>query len=207
MSLRTRSTTHGSRNPHLAELARSYDAFRTVAGVGAIRSEADHRRALALIEAILDETRDTPAREDASHPLADLLDLLTAAVHEYEADHYAIPVSSPREVLRFLMDQHGLTQSDLPEVGSQSVISEILAGRRTFNTRQIAALVQRFHVAADAFIEHDAALAIAPARKFRSLDLKGIPRYSPPGPVATIRRTSASRLTRKQTYPCSTETP
>ena len=38
-----------------------------------------------------------------------------------------------------------------------SVISEILAGRRTFNTRQIAALVQRFHVAADAFIEHDAA--------------------------------------------------
>ena len=41
----------------------SYDAFRTVAGVGAIRSEADHRRALALIEAILDETRDTPARE------------------------------------------------------------------------------------------------------------------------------------------------
>ena len=62
MSLRTRSTTHGSRNPHLAELARSYDAFRTVAGVGAIRSEADHRRALALIEAILDETRDTPAR-------------------------------------------------------------------------------------------------------------------------------------------------
>ena len=178
MSLRTRSTTHGSRNPHLAELARSYDAFRTVAGVGAIRSEADHRRALALIEAILDETRDTPAREDASHPLADLLDLLTAAVHEYEADHYAIPVSSPREVLRFLMDQHGLTQSDLPEVGSQSVISEILAGRRTFNTRQIAALVQRFHVAADAFIEHDAARQRSrPPRKFR-LDLKGIPRYS-----------------------------
>lgn len=139
--------------PDLVKVARSYDEFRAVAGVGAIRNEADYERTLALIEAILDETRDSPEREDATHPLADLLDLLTAAVHEYEADHHAIPASSPREVLRFLMDQHGLTQSDLLEVGSQSVISEILAGRRALNTRQIAALVQRFRVRADAFIE------------------------------------------------------
>jgi HTH-type transcriptional regulator/antitoxin HigA len=143
--------------PDLAEVARSYGAFRAVAGVGAIRNEADYDRALALIEAILDETRGTEAREDASHPLADLLDLLTAAVHEYEAEHHFVPAASPREVLRFLMDQHGLTQSDLPEVGSQSVISEILGGRRMFNTRQIAALVERFHVGADAFIERDGA--------------------------------------------------
>lgn len=139
--------------PDLSKVARSYDKFRTLAGVGAIRNETDYDRALLLIEAILHETRDTPAREDATHPLADLLDLLTAAVHEYEADHHSIPAATPREVLRFLMDQHGLTQSDLPEVASQSVISEILAGRRTLNTRQIAALVERFHVRADAFIE------------------------------------------------------
>ena len=108
---------------------------------------------IAMISLKIDETRDTPAREDETHPLADLLDLLTAAVHEYEADHHAVPASSPRDVLRFLMDQHGLNQSDLAEVGSQSVISEILAGRRMLNTRQIAALVQRFHISADAFIE------------------------------------------------------
>ena len=124
-----------------------------MADVKPIRNEADYDRALALIGAILDETRDTPAREDPTQPPADLLDLLTAAVHEYESEHYVIPASSPRDVLRFLMDQHGLNQSDLPEVGSQSVMSEILAGRRTLNTRQIAALVERFHVGADAFIE------------------------------------------------------
>lgn len=139
--------------PDLTELAQSYGEFRAVAGVGAIRTEADYDRALALIEAILDETRDTPAREDAMHPLADLLDLLTAAVHEYEADNHAIPASSPRDVLRFLMNQHGLNQSDLPEVGSQSVISEILAGRRLLNVRQIASLSERFHIGTDAFIE------------------------------------------------------
>jgi HTH-type transcriptional regulator/antitoxin HigA len=139
--------------PDLAEVARSYGEFRAAAGVGAIRTEADYDRALSLIEAILAETRDSAAREDADHPLADLLDLLTAAVHEYEADHQAIPASSPRDVLRFLMDQHGLTQSQLPEVGSQSVVSEILAGRRMFNARQIAALVKRFNVGPGAFIE------------------------------------------------------
>jgi HTH-type transcriptional regulator/antitoxin HigA len=141
----------------LAKVARSFKEFRAAAGVGAIRNEADYDRALALIGAILDETRGKPVREDPTYPLSDLLDLLSAAVHEYEADHHAIPASSPREVLRFLMNQHGLTQSDLPEVGSQSVISEILAGRRMFNTRQIAALVERFHVGADAFIERSGA--------------------------------------------------
>src|SRR5690606_36627485 len=108
---------------------------------------------LLLIGTILDEARGTSTLEDATHPMADLLDLLTATVHEYEASHHAIPASSPRDVLRFLMDQHGLKQTDLPEVGSQSMVSEILSGRRKLNTHQISALVKRFHVDANAFIE------------------------------------------------------
>jgi len=42
---------------------------------------------------------------------------------------------------------------DLPEIGSQGVVSEILAGRRMLNTRQIAALVARFNTSADMFIK------------------------------------------------------
>jgi HTH-type transcriptional regulator/antitoxin HigA len=139
--------------PNLNKIALSFEKFRTAAGVGAIRNEDDYDRAITLISAILDETRNRPDREDATHPLADLLDLLTAAVREYETDHYPVPASAPNDVLRFLMEQHNLTQSDLPEVGSQSVISEILSGRRLLNARQIAALVERFRVSADAFIE------------------------------------------------------
>ena len=137
----------------LAEVSRRYEAFLGAAGVGAVRTETDYQRAVELVEAILDQTRNSPARENAEHPLANLLDLLSAAVREYEADHYALPASSPRDVLRFLMDQHALTQSDLPEIGSQGVVSEILAGRRTLNARQIAALSKRFGISADAFIE------------------------------------------------------
>lgn len=50
------------------------------------------------------------------------------------------------------MQEHGLSQGDLPEVGAQSVVSEILAGKRQLNVRQIRALVERFQVPADLFI-------------------------------------------------------
>ncbi len=50
------------------------------------------------------------------------------------------------------MDQHGLKQSDLPEVGSQGVVSEILNGGRELNVRQIKALSSRFGVPAAAFL-------------------------------------------------------
>lgn len=50
------------------------------------------------------------------------------------------------------MEQHSLTQSDLPELGSQGVMSEILRGKRELNLRQIKALAERFHVPAALFI-------------------------------------------------------
>ena len=57
------------------------------------------------------------------------------------------------EVLRALMDQHGLTQSELPqELGSQGVVSEILSGKRAMNLRQMRALATRFSVPVAAFV-------------------------------------------------------
>jgi HTH-type transcriptional regulator/antitoxin HigA len=55
-------------------------------------------------------------------------------------------------VLQFLMEEHGLTQSDLPEVGSQGVISDILRGKHELNVRQIRALAKRFQVSPAVFI-------------------------------------------------------
>jgi len=42
------------------------------------------------------------------------------------------------------MQAHDLTQSDLPEVGNQGVVSEILAGNLELNVRQLRALGERF---------------------------------------------------------------
>ena len=46
----------------------------------------------------------------------------------------------------YLMQTHGLTQSNLPEVGNQGVVSEILAGNLELNVRQVRALGERFGV-------------------------------------------------------------
>ncbi len=45
-----------------------------------------------------------------------------------------------------------LTQSDLPEIGSQAVVSEVLNGKRDLNVRQIRALATRFGVSPAVFI-------------------------------------------------------
>jgi HTH-type transcriptional regulator/antitoxin HigA len=50
------------------------------------------------------------------------------------------------------MEEHDLRQSDLPEVGSQGVVSEVLNGKRELNVRQIRELARRFHVSPTVFI-------------------------------------------------------
>jgi HTH-type transcriptional regulator/antitoxin HigA len=50
------------------------------------------------------------------------------------------------------MEQHGLRQRDLREIGSQGVVSEVLAGKRELNVRQIRALSERFGVSPATFV-------------------------------------------------------
>jgi HTH-type transcriptional regulator/antitoxin HigA len=50
------------------------------------------------------------------------------------------------------MEEHDLKQSDLPEIGSQGVISEILSGKRQFSVRQIKLLSKRFNVSPAVFM-------------------------------------------------------
>lgn len=47
---------------------------------------------------------------------------------------------------------HGLKQSELAEVGSQGVVSEILTGKRELSIRQVRALSRRFGLAATTFV-------------------------------------------------------
>ena len=112
-----------------------------------IRNEHEYDLAVERLNRLLDEVG-----TDEQHPLYTLLDTLGTLIHAYEEEHHPIPACSGADVLRFLMEEHGLTQSDLPEVGSQGVVSEILRGKRELNARQIRALATRFHVSPAVFI-------------------------------------------------------
>ncbi len=56
------------------------------------------------------------------------------------------------QALKFLMEQHGIKQNDLHEIGSQGVVSEILTGKRDINIRQVRALSERFGVSPATFV-------------------------------------------------------
>jgi HTH-type transcriptional regulator / antitoxin HigA len=76
----------------------------------------------------------TPAQDE-------YLDLLSDLVRDWEAEQVDIPPVAGIEVVQFLLEQQGLPQRALvPIFGTPSVVSEVLAGRRTLQAKHIEGL-------------------------------------------------------------------
>ena len=130
------------------ELAGHFAAISKLVPLRPIRAEADYEAAVASLNGLLDA-----GAADEAHPLADLAATLGELIGDYDATHYRAKDMAPSDMLRFLMDQHGLKQSDLAqELGSQGVVSEILNGKRELNIRRMRALAVRFSVPVAAFV-------------------------------------------------------
>jgi HTH-type transcriptional regulator/antitoxin HigA len=129
------------------QVIRDYRRLRTLVPLGTLRTKKDYTRAVEMLDAILDEVGG-----DEKHPMAELADAISVFFEKYEAEHVPIPAAKPTAVLKFLMREHNLLQSDLPEIGSQGVVSEVLTGKRDLNTRQIKQLAKRFNVSPAVFV-------------------------------------------------------
>lgn len=87
----------------------------------------------------------TPAEKE-------MAELLTLLIRDFEEKRYQLPRAEPLEVLRFLIEQHGLKQKDLVDVfGTPSIVSEVLSGKRELNKDHIRRLSMRFHVSPELF--------------------------------------------------------
>ncbi|WP_332845961.1 helix-turn-helix domain-containing protein [Pseudomonas lactucae] len=111
------------------------------------RTEHDYDALVAALDKLLDIVG-----EDEAHPLMGLVDIIGDWIEGYDHEHWPMPVASGVDVLRSMMREHGLTQSDLPGVGPQSAVSEILSGKRRLNLHQIHWLAERFGVSVETFI-------------------------------------------------------
>lgn len=131
----------------LKNLLPAWERFRAETDIAPIRDEVHYRRMVGVLEALLAETKG-----DESHPAMGLVDMLGDLIGDYEAARHSQPAATGLQALKFLMAQHGVRQGELLEVGSQGVVSEILAGKRELNLRQIRALGERFGVSAATFI-------------------------------------------------------
>ena len=110
----------------------------------------------AELEAYTNALFQLTALDNPSPAEAEAIELLTLLVERYEQAHYPIPAADPVSVLRFLIEQQGLTQRDLvPQFGSESAVSMFLAGQRRLTLDQVRKLCSRFKLPADVFMETD----------------------------------------------------
>lgn len=129
------------------EISERYQALTEFVPLKSIHNDADYENAIAALNQLMDA-----GGADEKSPLAELVNSLGSLIADYEDMQPAVQAVSPVATLKFLMTQHQLTQSDLPELGSQGVVSEILRGIRDLNVRQMKALADRFHVPASVFL-------------------------------------------------------
>ncbi len=85
------------------DLQRHWDAISPLLS---IRSEQDYDLAVERLNIF--STR----LGRMSHPLYTQLDTLGAIIRDHEQEHHLLPACGGADVLRFLMDEHRLTQSD-----------------------------------------------------------------------------------------------
>jgi HTH-type transcriptional regulator / antitoxin HigA len=118
-----------------------------IASIFSLHNEDEYDAAVERLNALVDEIG-----TNQDHPLYSLLDTLGSLIHAYEQEHHFIPCATGPEVLEYLMDEHDLTATDLPELGTPALIARILAGEEEMSVQQVRSLAERFHVSPAAFI-------------------------------------------------------
>jgi HTH-type transcriptional regulator/antitoxin HigA len=116
-----------------------------------IRSEKENELAAQICDELLDKF------DLLTNAERDYLEVLSGLIEHFESQWQEETFVEPRELLEFLMDQNGLSQTDLiPELGSSSRISEFLAGKRDLSLPQIIKLADKFNLSPTAFIPKSA---------------------------------------------------
>ena len=106
-------------------------------------TEQHYNKAVGWLDELIDE---------AGENEAPLIDTLGTLVKDYEDRNIPEPDADPIDCLKFLMGEHNLEPSDLPEMGNQGVISDILSGKKPLTVKQIKALSERFNVSPAVFV-------------------------------------------------------
>lgn len=114
------------------------------------RNESEHAKLLVFVETLM-----KLSRQKKDKRITSLLQLVAKNIEEYETHRYPSTPLSPIEMLEFLIEEHHLGQGDLPEIGSQSLVSKILSGERQLTVEHIQQLSRRFGISPSVFIESD----------------------------------------------------
>ena len=109
-----------------------------------IDSDAELARAKALVNQLM------ASKDDADVARLEAQARLIAA---YEEQKWPRRAPGTAEIVRYLMDQHGLTRADMvPILGTASRVSEVLRGKKGLSMTMVQRLRARFSVPADVLL-------------------------------------------------------
>jgi HTH-type transcriptional regulator/antitoxin HigA len=110
-----------------------------------IRNDVDHATALAAIERLWEAASGTPEH--------DRIEVLAMLLDDYETRRWPIQPADPVEMIRYVIEQRGLSRKDLePVIGSRARVSEILNRRRALTLKMAWRLHEAFGIPAEALI-------------------------------------------------------
>jgi HTH-type transcriptional regulator/antitoxin HigA len=114
-----------------------------------IRTDQDHRQALAQVEKLWGAREGTPD--------GDRLDVLVTLIEAYEERRWPFKTRrrfDPVDVLRYAIDELGHTQTELAEIlGSRPRASEVLARRRPLTLEMIQKITAHWRIPADLLVQ------------------------------------------------------
>jgi HTH-type transcriptional regulator/antitoxin HigA len=112
-----------------------------------IESEQELERAEEIINRLLSKGENLSPEEEK------LLDLISDLVEKYEVEHYPFSEVPPNEILKFLMEERELKQSDLLGIfRSGGITSEVVNGKRSISKAQAKKLAEFFKASVELFI-------------------------------------------------------
>jgi HTH-type transcriptional regulator / antitoxin HigA len=112
-----------------------------------IHTDREHDRLLGIVRRIMDKPDDEITAEEGR-----LLEMLGMIIEEYEDRRYPFPPAKPHKMLAGLLEERGMSPSDLYDILPKSRISEILNGKRGISKSQAKQLAERFRVPVDLFL-------------------------------------------------------
>lgn len=128
------------------------NALNLVPFLTRIESRKDYEKALAMMDVLIDSYDDNRV----------LIDILAASIEAWEDTapefaelNAAVSKLDGIDVLKTLMEQHGLGVNDLPELGSKSTASKLLnrSDGKKLNRNHIEALSRKFAISPAVFFD------------------------------------------------------
>jgi len=111
-----------------------------------IKTEKQYQTALERLNKIFDAKPNSKEGEEG--------EILALLIEEYEKEHYPISPPDPIEAIAIRMEEMNLKQKDLiEEIGTKSIVSEILNRRRKLTVKMIRNLSNRLKIAADVLVQ------------------------------------------------------